>query len=116
MNKAHRKPIPARWYTGMEVMIVVEAKVPHARIKEFQAGYASMRGKPRPLGWRQSLLLQDTEDPELHRLSTTWESQDALDKYRRSTNVPVVIALFRSVGVEPKIHVFQIQERLALAD
>src|SRR2546422_11615612 len=100
----------------MEVVIVVEAKVPHARIKEFQAGYASMRGKPRPLGWRRSLLLQDTEDPELHRLSTTWESQDALDKYRNSTTVPVAFALFRSVGVEPKINIFEIQQRLTTAD
>ena len=100
----------------MEVMTVVEGKVPRARIKEFQTAFASMRGKPRPPGWKQSLLLQDTEDPELHRLSTTWESREALDKYRNSTTIPVAFALFRSVGVEPKIHIFEIQQRLTTAD
>ncbi len=100
----------------MEVMTVVEGKVPHARIKEFHSAFASIRGKPRPPGWKQALLLQDSEDPELHRLSTTWESRDVLDKYRSSTTVPVAFALFRSVGVEPKIHIFQIQERITPTD
>ncbi len=100
----------------MEVMTVVEGKVPHDKIKEFHTAFASMRGKPRPPGWKQALLLQDTEDPELHRLSTTWESREALDKYRSSTAVPVAFALFRNVGVEPKIHIFEIQQRLTIAD
>jgi heme-degrading monooxygenase HmoA len=65
-----------------------------------------------PPGWKASYLLRDSEDSEVCRLSTLWESREALEQYRGTTKVPAALALFRSVGVEPHLRIFEVPVRL----
>ncbi len=92
----------------MEVITVVEGKVPSSRVREFEAAYASVKDQPKPPGWKRSMLLRDTTEQGSYRVSTTWETREALDEMRKSTSVPVAIALFRKVGVEPNLRIFEI--------
>ena len=92
----------------MEVITVVEGKVPSSRVLEFEAAYASVRDQPKPPGWKKSMLLRDTKEEGLYRVSTLWENRQALEEMWKSTSVPVAIALFRKVGVEPNLRVFEI--------
>ncbi len=92
----------------MEVMTVVEGKVPESKRKEFESTYASARDQPKPPGWMMSMLLRDVNEEGLYRISTRWETREALEKMRVGTKVPVALALFRNVGVEPNLRVFEI--------
>jgi heme-degrading monooxygenase HmoA len=92
----------------MQVMTVVEGKVPASRVHEFETAYASIKGEQKPPGWKRSMLLRDTKEQGLYRISTLWETREALDAMRKSTSVPVAIALFRNVGVEPDVRIFEI--------
>ena len=92
----------------MEVISVVEGKVAGSRIREFEAAYASVKDQPKPPGWKRSMLLRDTKEEGLYRVSTLWETREALDEMRKNTGVPVALALFRKVGVEPNLRIFEI--------
>ncbi len=92
----------------MEVMTVVEGRVSRSRIGEFEEAYATIKEQAKPPGWKRSMLLRDTGEQGLYRISTLWESREALDKMRKNSRVPVALALFRDVGVEPNVRVFEI--------
>ncbi len=92
----------------MQVMTVVEGRVPILRAGDFEAAYASVKDQVKPPGWKRSMLLRDTKEEGLYRVSTLWETREALDEMRKSTSVPVAIALFRNVGVEPNLRIFEI--------
>jgi hypothetical protein len=77
--------------------------VPRSRVLEFEAAYASVKDPPKPLGWKRSKLLRDTKEEGIYRVSTLWENRQALEEVRESTGVPVAIALFRKIGVEPNL-------------
>ncbi|SRR5713101_3552097 len=92
----------------MEVMTVVEGKVPGSRILEFEEAYSFVRDQPKPQGWKRSMLLRDTKEEGLYRISTLWENRQALEEMRKGPGVPVAIALYRKVGVEPNLRIFEI--------
>lgn len=92
----------------MEVMTVVEEKVSLSRMGEFERAYASIKDQVKPPGWKRSMLLRDNGEEGLYRISTLLESREALDEMRRNSRVPVAVALFRDVGVEPSVRVFEI--------
>ena len=54
------------------------------------------------------MLLRDTKEEGMYRVSTLWESRQALEEMRKSQGIPVAIALFRKVGVEPNVRIFEI--------
>ncbi len=82
--------------------------MPSSRIQEFESAYAPVKDLPKPPGMKRSMLLRDTEEQGLYRVSTLWEDRQALEEMRKSTGVPGAIALFRRVGVEPNLRVFEI--------
>ncbi len=92
----------------MQIMTVVEGKVLPSKLEEFQSAYAAVRNDPKPPGWVRSMLLHDTTELGLFRISTLWESREALDRMRGSTKVPVAVALFRTVGIEPAVRIFAV--------
>jgi heme-degrading monooxygenase HmoA len=92
----------------MQVMTVVEGRVPILRVRDFEAAYASVKDQAKPPGWKRSMLLRDTKEEGLYRVSTLWETREALDEMRKSTSMPVAIALFRNLGVEPNLRIFEI--------
>ena len=92
----------------MQVMTVVEGKVPPSKLEEFQSAYAEVGKDSKPAGWVRSMLLHDTSETGLFRISTLWENREALDKMRGSTKVPVAVALFRTIGTEPTVRIFAV--------
>ena len=92
----------------MQVMTVVEGKIPKARNQEFLSLYASVRDQAKPPGWKRSMLLQDTDNKDLFRISTLWESSEALEQMRKDSRVPFAVQIFRTHGAEPNVRIFEV--------
>lgn len=90
------------------MMTVLEGQVPAERWADFERGFAEMNsGKPAPL--IDSYLAQGIADPTLWRLVGVWQSREALDAYRATVPAPGGVILFRSVGVEPGLTLFEVK-------
>lgn len=90
------------------VMTVLEGQVPAERWADFERGFAEMNsGKPAPL--IDSYLVQAAADPTVWRLVGVWQSREALDAYRANVPAPGGVILFRSVGVEPAMTMFEVK-------
>ena len=92
----------------MQVMTVVEGKVPKMKTREFLAMYESVRDQAKPPGWKRSMLLRDTSEEGSYRISTLWDSREALEQMRRNTSVPFAVQIFRTHGAEPSVRVFEV--------
>jgi heme-degrading monooxygenase HmoA len=55
-----------------------------------------------------SFLVQGADDPALWRVVTVWHSRDALAAYRRSVEVAGGVLMFRAVGAEPVLAIFDV--------
>jgi hypothetical protein len=49
----------------------------------------------------ESILTQDTHDPALWRIITTWESPEAIDNYYRSNGTMLGAYIIHLTGVVP---------------
>jgi hypothetical protein len=58
---------------------------------------------------RESFLVQLAPDSETCNLVTVWRIRDALEEYRDSVDTPGGGLLFRSVGVEPELALFDVR-------
>jgi heme-degrading monooxygenase HmoA len=92
----------------MQVMTVVEGKIPKAKTHEFLAMYESVRNQAKPPGWKRSMLLRDTNEEGSYRISTLWESREALEQMRKNTSVPFAVQIFRTHGAEPNVRIFEV--------
>lgn len=92
----------------MQVMTVVEGRIPHPRTQDFLAMYASVKDQVKPPGWRRSMLLQDTNEKDLFRISTLWESREVLEQMRKDSKVPFAVQIFRMHGAEPNVRIFEV--------
>ncbi|HYU54719.1 MAG TPA: antibiotic biosynthesis monooxygenase [Candidatus Dormibacteraeota bacterium] len=92
----------------MQVMTVVEGKIHKTRAQDFLSMYASVRDQVKPPGWKRSMLLQDTGDKDLFRISTLWESREALEQMRKNSKVPFAVQIFRTHGTEPNVRIFEV--------
>lgn len=90
----------------MRVITIVEGNVPVPEMKEFEASYASLKQGPFPPGWIMSSLLRNSDNPKIYRIETVWESREALEKYRRSTQTPAAVLLFKKAGVRPRVEIY----------
>jgi hypothetical protein len=52
--------------------------------------------------------VQDTGDPTRWRGISIWRSRSALEEYRRSVPTPKGILMFREVGAEPVLSIFDV--------
>jgi quinol monooxygenase YgiN len=88
-------------------MVVLEAHVAPdqwAKLREaFQADVAHM-----PLQMMHAFLVQSATDPTLWRGVSIWDSSEALQEYRSSVQLPAGISLFRAVGVELQVNIYEI--------
>lgn len=96
----------------MEVITVVEGKVPISKAGEFEADYASLKQGPFPPGLLRSSLLRNSDNPEIYRIETVWESREALDKMRSSTQTPKAVELFQKVKASPRLEIYGIVHNL----
>jgi hypothetical protein len=92
----------------MQVITVVEGKIPKTRTREFLSTYVSLGDQIKPLGWKRSMLLHDTDEEARFRISTLWESREALEQMRKNSKVPFAVQIFRTHGAEPNVRVFAI--------
>ena len=56
----------------------------------------------------QTFLIQGTDDPTLWQGISVWRSREALSEYRRSVETPGGVMMFRSVGAEPTLAIFEV--------
>jgi hypothetical protein len=56
----------------------------------------------------QTFLLQSTADQTLWQIISVWKSREALDEMRKSGETPEGIVMFRNVGAEPKLSIFNV--------
>ncbi len=89
-------------------MTVVEGKIPKTKTQEFLLMYASAKDQIKPPGWKRSMLLHDTSEEGLYRISTPWDSKEALDQMRKNTKVPFAVQIFRTHGAEPDVRIFEV--------
>jgi len=76
-----------------EVMTVAEGRVAKSRADAFEEAYRAVRHSELTPGLRLSFLVRNTADAELYRIITVWESQEAFEPMRSSTQIPRGIEL-----------------------
>ena len=86
------------------VMTWVAGRVPANQDADLEEAYRKLTADELPPGAVESFLLRG-ESGEW-RIATVWVSREALHEMRRATEVPGAIRVFRSVGVEPTVTIF----------
>lgn len=89
------------------VMTILEAHVPADRWEGMQEAYEAATGDL-PAQMVQTFLLHSTGEPTLWRMASVWKSRAELEEYRRSVETPGGVLLFRSVGIEPALSIFNV--------
>ncbi len=96
----------------MLVITVVEGQVPSSKAKEFEESFALAKNEFLPSGFVSSSLLKQSKLPEIYRIQTTWESKEALEKMRSSTQTPKAFELFLKVGAKPNLEVYEVIDNI----
>lgn len=97
---------------GAMVTTVLEAHVEAERWSELRAGYERIVAQLPPQMVATDLT-QGAEDRGLWTISTVWVSMEGLQEYRRSVETPDGLRLFREVGAEPRLTVFEVVSRVS---
>ena len=87
-------------------MTVLEGRVAPDRAAELRRVYDN--AGPLPPQMVQTVLAQSTADPDIWRVMSLWRSREALEEYRQSVSTPTGIMMFRSVGAEPAVSVWDV--------
>jgi hypothetical protein len=90
------------------IMTVLEGHVPSDQWNALTEGMAQIASQ-RPADLLASYLVQSTTDPTLWRTVGIWSSQQAFEDFRASVQTPPPLALFRSLGVQPTLALFEIK-------
>jgi quinol monooxygenase YgiN len=89
------------------VITILEAHVGAENWVAFQDDYKN-RTDQLPPQMLQTFLLQDVADQTLWRILSVWKSREALDEMRNSGETPTGVLMFRNVGAEPKLSIFNV--------
>jgi len=89
------------------VITILEAHVGAENWTAFQDDYKN-RTAQLPSQMLQTFLLQDVADQTLWRIISVWKSREALDEMRNSGETPEGVVMFRNVGAEPKLSIFNV--------
>lgn len=90
------------------VMTVLEGHVAAEQWAALTDGFASIQAQRSP-NLEANYLVQSKSDPTLWRTIGVWSSQQAFDEFRASVQAPPPLVLFRSLGVEPTLTLFEIK-------
>lgn len=91
-----------------QIMTVLEGHVPPDKWEALVEGFGPI-GVDRPPELLATYLAQSTSDPTLWRTVGVWSSQQAFDDFRSVVQTPPPLALFRSLGVQPTLALFEIK-------
>ncbi|HLB71830.1 MAG: antibiotic biosynthesis monooxygenase [Candidatus Methanoperedens sp.] len=111
-DKGNGKQIIFKKGANMEVITIVEGRVPISKAKEFETAYAALKQGALSPGLIRSSLLRNSDNPEIYRIETIWESREALEKMRSSTQIPKAIELFQKVRASPRLEIYDIVHNL----
>ena len=104
-------PVSSSAPTDSPVMTVLEAQVAPERRQELTDMYKGSAARlPRQM--LHTYLLQSATDPDCRRGISVWRSQTALDEYRCSVATPGGVVMFRAVGAEPKLTIWNVAAAL----
>jgi hypothetical protein len=95
------------------VMTILEADVPEEMWGALREAYEAPTATL-PSQMVQTFLLQSTDQPTLWRVASVWKSRAALQEYRASVETPGGVLLFRSVGLEPTLSIFDVAMHVAM--
>jgi quinol monooxygenase YgiN len=93
----------------MEVLTVVEGKIPESKRKTFEASYKDLRYEPIPTGLIETILLRENNNSGIYRIQGRWESQEAIELMRK-IETPKAVELFKKFGVTPKLGIYEIAD------
>jgi hypothetical protein len=88
------------------IMTVVSAVVPEAREAELVAAFRGLLEQPLPDGLLHTQLLRGAEGG--WRVESLWRDRAALEAMRAGSDPPAAPALFRGVGAQPTLAVFEV--------
>ncbi len=91
-----------------QIMTVLEGRIAQDQWAALTEGYAQIQTQ-RPAELVTSYLVQSASDPTLWRTVGVWSSKQAFDDFRASVQTPPPLALFRSLGAEPTLALFEIK-------
>ena len=89
------------------VITVLEAHVDAECWAAFQDDFRN-RSKRLPPQMVRTFLLRSAVDQTLWQIVSVWKSREALDEMRNSGETPEGVAMFRKVGAEPKLSIFNV--------
>jgi hypothetical protein len=88
------------------VMTILEARVPKGNWNSLKEAYEKqLRSLPSSIV--HTYLIQSSSDNDIFRIVTVWRSREELDKMR-SQGTPAGVIMFRSVGAEPSLSIFDV--------
>lgn len=88
------------------VITILEAQVESEQWEAFKRTFeASTMQLPPSI--RETYLIQ-AHDQKLWRIVTVWRSREALNEMRASGQTPEGVRMFRSVGAEPTLSIFDV--------
>jgi quinol monooxygenase YgiN len=67
----------------MEVITVVEGKIPQSKRKTFETSYADLRYEPMPTGLIETTLLRENNNSGIYRIQGRWKNQEAVEIMRK---------------------------------
>lgn len=91
-----------------QIMTVLEGHIAQEQWAALLQGFTQIQSQ-RPAELQTSYLVQSASDPTLWRTVGVWSSQQAFDAFRAAVPVPPPLALFRSLGAEPTLGLFEIR-------
>ncbi len=89
------------------VITILEAHVSAEHWSDFQKDFGQRTAELPPQMIR-TYLLQDVKDKSLWEIVSVWKSREALDEMRNSGETPTGVLMFRSVGAEPTLSIFDV--------
>jgi quinol monooxygenase YgiN len=93
------------------VITILEGRVEPARGPDLRQAFEAGR-MHLPEGLVESYLVRSRADAEVWRIISVWASQEALAQMRRTEPVPGGVLMFRAVGAEPTLAIFDVADRL----
>jgi hypothetical protein len=89
------------------VITILEAYVEAARWSALEEDYKHRIARLPPQ-MVQTFLVQSAADQTLWQILSVWKSREALDEMRNSGEIPEGVVMFRNVGAEPKLSLFNV--------
>jgi hypothetical protein len=91
------------------VLTILEAKVDERYWEVLEETYAVLT-KEVPPAIKNSFLVQDQSDKSKWRILTVWESQQALDEMRGSSETPTGVVIFQKAHAKPTLEILNVQK------